>query len=410
MIKKILLQFLDRFISRNPRFVFLVLDNAAGRNLFLWKYLRNRPAIFFSYFRWKPVRGNPKRILILKTDAIGDYLLFRNYLQEISDRFRPEGYKITLGGNLAWKELAEVLDAPFVDDFCWLNRGGMNRKPDAAQQLDFLLQLNQFSYKFLLYPNYSREWDAGDFFVPYVPAWQKFAFDGNSINQTSEQHAEANRFYSDLIEPEAVGKFDFFRNGELVAYLTGKKSGLKAPFISRKPQNMVVEGNYAVFFPGASLASRRWPKENFAELAGFIIEDLKYQIVLCGGPGEIELCSWIEKKHKADCINMAGKTSLIQFLDVIAGAKLVISNDTSAIHLGAQSGIPSVCLYKGNNYGRCMPYPKGTIKNLEICMPDRLQAFGPEERIGLFSENDGLEISEISTHQVWKAIQKLIYN
>ena len=169
-IKSALLHLLDSFLHSNPWFIFAFLDNSLMQKAFLRKYLQNRPDQFFSYYAWKPFSGKSKNILILKTDAIGDYLLFRNFLEEITGLYRPKGYKIVLGGNIVWKELALQLDAGFADEFIWLDRGGMNRKPDREKQMDFLVQINRYSYQKLLYPNFSREWEAGDWLVKHIPA------------------------------------------------------------------------------------------------------------------------------------------------------------------------------------------------------------------------------------------------
>ena len=397
-----LFRILDGFLYRNRWLIFLFLDNNAIRYIFLDKYLCNRPELFRAYYAWKPVWGRPGKILILKTDAIGDYLLFRNYLEEMALHFRPMGYRMVLAGNQAWKELALQLDSGFIDEFVWLDRGGMNRKPSPEKQLEFLRQINRYSYSRLLYPNFSREWEAGDWLVKHIPSKEKYAFDGNVVNQTIEQHREGNFFYTRLIEPERQGKFDFYRNGEIVSAFTGKNSLMEAPRIAFN-QSSENKKPYAVFFPGASFESRRWPEESFSQLGELIFTHLGTKVKLAGGPGESVLCGMIAQANPAVFENLAGKTSLPELLELISNSSLLISNDTSAIHMGAQSGVPSICIYKGNNYGRCMPYPEGLLSNFRICMPEQLKSMPPEERIRRFSENDGLDIRTISVDQVWEA-------
>jgi ADP-heptose:LPS heptosyltransferase len=362
-----------------------------------------------AYYSWKPVFGNPKNILVLKTDAIGDYLLFRNYLAEISAIYKPQGYRIVLAGNQAWKDLALTLDSAFADDFIWLDRGGMNRKPAPDKQMDFLVQINKNAYSKLLYPNLSREWEAGDWLVKHIAAQDKYAFRGNAVNQTEEQHREGNRFYHHLIEPEKGGKFDFFRNGEIVYFFTGTKSLLTAPMIEVTPV-LDNEKPYAVFFPGASFESRRWPEEHFASLGKLIFSRLNMKIILAGGPSEVKLCQQITNSNPEIFENRAGKTSLPELLKLISSSNLLVSNDTSAIHMGAQYGVPSICIYKGNNYGRCMPYPENLIPSLKVCMPVSLQRLPENERIIQFSENDGGDISEITVDEVWRIILHLKAN
>jgi ADP-heptose:LPS heptosyltransferase len=405
-LKSVLLNLLDKFLRQNRWFIFAFLDNPFIRKRFLDKYLRFRPEQFLAYYSWKPVIGNPKNILVLKTDAIGDYLLFRNYLAEIAAVYKPQGYRIVLAGNQAWKDLALMLDSAFADEFIWMDRGGMNRKPAQDKQLDFLVQINRNAYSKLLYPNLSREWEAGDWLVKHIAAKDKYAFKGNAVNQTEEQHREGNLLYHHLIEPEKGGKFDFFRNGEIVSFFTGTKNIFPAPKIE-VTSLLVKEKPYAVFFPGASVESRRWPEERFAELGKLVFSQLDMKIILAGGPAEIDLCQRIADSFPAIFENRAGKTSLPQLLNLIASSDLLVSNDTSAIHMGAQCGIPSICIYKGNNFGRCMPYPEMLIPKLKVCMPASLLKMPDEERINQFSENDEGDIREILVSDIWSSILQL---
>jgi ADP-heptose:LPS heptosyltransferase len=55
-------------------------------------------------------------------------------------------------------------------------------------------------------------------------------------------------------------------------------------------------------------------------------------------------------------LNWAGRTNLSQLTAVLAGAKLLLANETSATHLAAAAGVPAVCLLGGGHFGRFMPY------------------------------------------------------
>ena len=48
----------------------------------------------------------PGTLLIIKTDAIGDYILFRNFLSEVRNLSLYKNYKIILCGNELWKDIA----------------------------------------------------------------------------------------------------------------------------------------------------------------------------------------------------------------------------------------------------------------------------------------------------------------
>ena len=50
---------------------------------------------------------NAKHILLIRLDAIGDYILFRNFIEVLKRNPKYSDYKITLLGNIVWRELAE---------------------------------------------------------------------------------------------------------------------------------------------------------------------------------------------------------------------------------------------------------------------------------------------------------------
>jgi heptosyltransferase-2 len=91
---------------------------------------------------------------------------------------------------------------------------------------------------------------------------------------------------------------------------------------------------YAVLCPGAEYGpAKRWPY--FAELAA----KLNRPVVVLGSAKERELCGSVGGR------NLAGETTLDEALDVLAGAALVVSNDSGLMHVAAALGRPQVALF-----------------------------------------------------------------
>jgi ADP-heptose:LPS heptosyltransferase len=55
---------------------------------------------------------------------------------------------------------------------------------------------------------------------------------------------------------------------------------------------------------------------------------------------------------------LSGKTTLQELAELIRGAEILISNETSAVHIAAAVGTNSVCILGGGHFGRFLPYPK----------------------------------------------------
>lgn len=91
---------------------------------------------------------------------------------------------------------------------------------------------------------------------------------------------------------------------------------------------------YAVLCPGAEYGpAKRWPY--FAELA----PRLEVPVVVLGSAKERALCAAVGGR------NLAGETTLDEALDVLAGAALVVSNDSGLMHVAAALGRPQVALF-----------------------------------------------------------------
>ncbi|RYF44108.1 MAG: lipopolysaccharide heptosyltransferase II [Comamonadaceae bacterium] len=105
-------------------------------------------------------------------------------------------------------------------------------------------------------------------------------------------------------------------------------------------------GGYVVFAPGAEYGpAKRWPAAHFAALA----ERLDVPVVLLGSGKEAALCEDIAAPVNAirpgQCLNVAGKTTLLQALCAIAAARQVVSNDSGLMHVAAAFGVPQVAIF-----------------------------------------------------------------
>ena len=47
---------------------------------------------------------------------------------------------------------------------------------------------------------------------------------------------------------------------------------------------------------------------------------------------------------------------MLELVEIIRGAMLVVSNESSPVHIAAATATPSVCLVGGGHFGRFMPY------------------------------------------------------
>ena len=100
--------------------------------------------------------------------------------------------------------------------------------------------------------------------------------------------------------------------------------------------------------PGASYGdAKRWYPEEFAKVAAQLSN--KYNILIFGGPNEINIAEEIEnlliKKGIVNYQNLAGKTSIAELIKKISKLDLFITGDTGPMHLAASFQVPTVALF-----------------------------------------------------------------
>ena len=108
----------------------------------------------------------------------------------------------------------------------------------------------------------------------------------------------------------------------------------------------VVRGGYWAFAPGAEYGPAKcWPAERYAELARTLRERHGLPVLLLGSAKEAALCEQIAAAAPGTCRVLAGRTSLVDAMALIATARGVVSNDSGLMHVAAAFGVPQVAVF-----------------------------------------------------------------
>jgi len=108
---------------------------------------------------------------------------------------------------------------------------------------------------------------------------------------------------------------------------------------------------YAIVHPGASVTERRWQADKFAAVAD-ALADRGLTIVLTGVTGERAIAERVASCMREAPLDLVGKTDIGTLGALVAGAKLVICNDTGISHVAAALQTPSVVISTGDNPAR----------------------------------------------------------
>jgi ADP-heptose:LPS heptosyltransferase len=96
-------------------------------------------------------------------------------------------------------------------------------------------------------------------------------------------------------------------------------------------------------FPGAGHPSRRWPLEQFASLADFLIRNDQVKVLVFLGPEEREFVKDIRRQFPAGSV-ILDQLTIPQLAAAQARLAAFVSNDTGPMHLASAVGTPVVLL------------------------------------------------------------------
>jgi len=113
-----------------------------------------------------------------------------------------------------------------------------------------------------------------------------------------------------------------------------------------------------VIAPTSRWPSKRWPIDRFRTLVDELLNATDAHIVVVGGPGEQDQCApLLELAHQSNrVVDLVGKTSVGQLMGVIERARLVVANDSAALHMAVGFNRPIVALFGPTDVARVGPY------------------------------------------------------
>jgi len=161
----------------------------------------------------------------------------------------------------------------------------------------------------------------------FIPSENKYQFDKNKyIN--CHQVEKYNDFVNDSLNIDS-------NPGKLRLYTQNQSSD-----VGQKP---ILGIN-----PGASYGSaKRWYPNEFANVASELAS--QYDIVIFGGPGEIDIAMDIEKslleKGVDNYQNLAGNTTIPELINHISDLDLFITGDSGPMHVAAAFQVPTVTIF-----------------------------------------------------------------
>ncbi len=307
------------------------------------RQVRNLLSIRYSLLA-TPKKYNFRRILIVRTDRIGDVLLSTPVIKALRDNY-PHAY-IAMMVSPYGKNIVE--DNPYLDEVAIYDKDGKHKSWQRSLKFAQNLKKKRFDLAVVLHP--TNRVHLVTFFA--------------GIRRRIGYDRKLGFLLTDRIEhTKQLGqKHELEYALDLVRCL-GIEPKDKTLFMPLKPESEAwveklfkQEGiektdRLLAIHPGASCPSKIWPNKRFADVASRLIEKYGFRVLVIAGPKDLALAESVIKHMHHPVINLAGRISVSQLASVLKRCNLFISNDSGPVHIAASVGTPVISIFGRNQKG-----------------------------------------------------------
>ena len=337
-----------------------------------------------------------KKALIVRPDAIGDFIVFSNCLSYFRQLHPDARISMLMQDKVA--VLAQ--HCPFIDEVITFQESQVS---DGQYRAGLITKLQNKHFDITYYPVYSRS-PVGDYITLNSGAARTIAFEGDLSNIDIEQKTQNDALYTELIPSKSGEMLESDRDLEFVKWLVVKAQKSRPTiWISEQEEafveNLLAEHNvdrFAVIAPFAQAEKREWPLNKWKQ----VLETFPHEtFVIIGGPEKTQKANELMAATSHDkLLNFCGKTSILQSAALIKRSRLFVGSESGPAHMAVAFDIPNVVIIGGGHFGRFMPYSPSTTL---VCCP--MNCFHCNWRCR-YRTKVALCISQISAETVVKAI------
>ncbi len=279
-----------------------------------------------------------KRILIARTDRVGDVLLSTPVIKALRDEF-PCAYIAMIVSPYA-KEIVE--GNPYLDEVIIYDKDGKHKSWRRTVKFASRLKKKRFDLAVILHPTNRVH------LIAFLAG----------IRRRLGYNRKLGFLLTDRLKhTKQLGeKHELEYNLDLLKHI-GIRAEDKALFMPVNPeaevwvkdlfkqQGLKEADKLLAIHPAASCPSKIWPNERFAEAADRLIEKYGFKVLVVAGPKDTLLAQSVIKNMRYPAIDLSGKTSVSQLASVIRRCRLFISNDSGPVHIASAVGTPVVSIF-----------------------------------------------------------------
>ena len=290
-------------------------------------------------------------ILIIHTAFIGDIALSTPFVRAVSDKY-PDAdlYYLTTPAGAALLQ-----NNPLIKEIIVFDKKGKDKGLKGFFKTAKLLRKYKFHTVFILH-RYLRS----SFLGYFSGAKERIGFD---VASGSFLYTKKIKYRKDLHEIDRLLKFVDGETGKYKVEIY--PSDINVGNIDAIWQKHGIKDQKIVAVaPGSKWFTKMWPKEYFDELINKLNGLKNVKIILVGGKEDKE----IELKNESKAIDLRGATSLSDLAEILKRSDVLVTNDSSPIHIGSAFEKPFIAAIFGptvKEFGFTPSNKKNTVIEIE---------------------------------------------
>lgn len=277
---------------------------------------------------------NNERILVIQTAFPGDAILTLPAIKKLKDFFPDSTIDV-----LCIPTTERIFSAsPFVDHSIIIDK--KDKHKSLVNTYKFIKQLKQKNYTKIYSAHRSLR---TSLIVLLLEVRETFGFDNSALFHV----------YKNIIMYDS-SKHEVQRNLDLVGFEYDDQSWRIIPEVisnqdSRDKITSFLKQNnlsdrFIAIAPGSVWNTKKYPADYFEVIIKHFVER-KIKILLIGGENDKAITDNISSKFSDNVINSAGNFSIIESIELLKYARLLISNDSAPTHMGMCADTKVLTIY-----------------------------------------------------------------
>lgn len=332
------------------------------------KFLIYEAVLWLAKVKNKSNKSGPNTILLVKTDELGDYMLFRNYLVQIAAWARANDSRVVFAGNALWKGLFEDFDNdPVFVECIWINKKDFKSK--MGYRFRVLRKISDRSFQCACNFVVSRNRYVDDALMAVANTINRIGY-GNELSGMDKLGLFLNRSlsYTTIAVPE--NSHDFEKHRYFLQQLTGQTFPFPALSLPKVTGTITTPSTpYVILFPGSGKKDKLWQTEKFVAVATFITQQYGYLVCLGGSAADAVYAGEFKKRFSFPVLDFCGNTSFKQLIELIQNSRFILTIDTGSVHVATACDTRCYAIFSGVHWGRFSPYPTWLKKEMYPVYP-----------------------------------------